>query len=349
MNGSEQHFETEGYELAEQVASDRWGELFRAEYVPHRRTVLFRAFAPGLSQPEPWELTVAEIRAWARIDHPSILQPLDWGKSESGAFLAMEMPLGEPLEALLRRERGVAHPDPGRIFERLLVAVEAARLYGVLHLGLSATNVWVCPDGSVMVSDFGLWYVASEFPRLAIDPSVFAAPEQLQHGRASAASDVYSLGLILVALEKGMAAAEALSGGAHDAVGFEDAAVQAMVSSCLALDPLSRPRSAGELIHGDACGSDVQAAFRDCPVCRLKKEIGHDFRLTRRTLSDRFRDLDQDLVDVTPSEAPWRKARQQEREAGSMLERGVGRLFPWIAIASLAVLTIAVWWLAFRQ
>lgn len=340
-------FEDEGYELEELVARDAWGELYRARYVSHGRTVLFRAFDARMAEPGPWELAAAEIQAWARLDHPSVVQPLDWANTSSGAFLAMEMPRGELLRDCLRREGPAALADPDAALAGVAGAVEAARAMGVLHLGLGDTCVWVCPDSSVMVSDFGLWYVASEFPESFEPRGAFSAPEQALPRRAGASADVYSIALLYLAAVRGRDAASAAAAGGEvpaDGEGF----MAGRLRQCLDGDPRSRPGSAGELLAGFAGGAGQTApAFRDCPVCRLKEEIAGDFRLKRPTVAARLRELDSDLFDVQacdgpvgPERAGWDPAARRQAVAA--------RLFPWVALA-LGVLALVVWWLAFRQ
>ena len=340
-------FEDEGYELGELVARDIWGELYRARYVSHGRTVLFRAFDARMAEAGPWELAAAEIQAWARLDHPAVVQPLDWANTPSGAFLAMEMPRGELLRECLRREGPAALADPAAALADVARAVEAARTMGVLHLGLGDTCVWVCPDSSVMVSDFGLWYVASEFPGSFETRGAFSAPEQALPRRAGASSDVYSIALLYLAATRGRAAAAAVAAGGDvpdDGEGF----MAGRLRQCLDDDPRSRPGGAGELLAGSTGGTGTPVpAFRDCPVCRLKEEIARDFRLKKPTVAGRLRDMDSDLFDVGACDGPVEPERAGWAP-GARRQALAARLFPWVALA-LGVLALVVWWLAFRQ
>ena len=263
-------FEESGYLLVEALEGDGWGGLFRARYVPHDREVLLRAFPRAITEePGAWRLMLAEIQAWARLDHPGVLQVLDWGKANGRCFAATRPPRGEFLGSLLSAGPGIEGADEA--FKCLLAAVEAARRWGVLHLGLGPTNICVSSDRSVEVSDFGFWYVSWEFGVVDSPGSAFPAPEQISVRRASAASDVYSLSAIYIALRYGLQATRAAVG--HSALPQDlDAAAAAR-----ALDPqpLARYRSAGEL----ASALEMQPAdlleddYRDCPLCRLRQEI----------------------------------------------------------------------------
>jgi serine/threonine protein kinase len=343
-------FKSEGYELEKHIAGDSWGELYRAAYVPHRRPVLFRRFAWGLSGSEPWQLAAAEIQAWARVDHPGILQPLDWGNPPAGPFVATTMPSGLPLAAALEQRDAAYVTEPASTFAALVEAVEAARLFGVLHLGLGLHNIWVTPEGNVQVGEFGFWYVYSEHRQLPAPERLFLAPEQRALGRVSAATDVYALGLIAIALHEGLEGLQVYGGGDRSACSGLDPSLGALAAQCLLEDPLTRPHSAGQLVEGHPGAQGRTAtAYRDCPICRLKEEIAHDIKLGRRTASGRLLDLDADTFRAAvPAIEPMDENVMEDSPGPSVPAPGIASLFPWIAIASLVFLTLAVWWLAFR-
>ncbi|MBU1670626.1 MAG: protein kinase [Actinobacteria bacterium] len=330
-------FKEEGYELAERLADDCWGELHRAVYLPHRREVLFRRFPSVLGEdPDAWSLAEAEIKAWARLDHPGILQALDWGLTGSGPFLASEMPAGLQLAQCL--DSGEA-PGYEELFGPLLEAVEHARRLGALHLGLSPRNVWVARgEGAcrVQVAEFGLWYVCRRFPDALPTDDAFLAPEQHGEGKASAASDVYSLGLLLASVVAGGSGPDR----AGDRSGIVDAHFEgppelaSVVACCLSEQPLARYATAGEL--AGALGLSTEPHEDDageCPICRLKDEIGvRPFE--GRSTSEAGRSEDSDPHHVTTFRASTSK--------------GLPGRYAWLMIAALALATLLVWWAAFR-
>jgi eukaryotic-like serine/threonine-protein kinase len=314
-------FKDTGYRLDEPIEADGWGRLFRATYLPHGREALLRAFPPGVKSDEgAWELLVAEIQAWARLDHPGILQALDWGAQGDNGYVATEMPAGRPLASLLNEDDGV---DGGSdIFASLLVSIEAARQWGVLHLGLGPSNIWVSDNLTVQVGEYGFWYVSREFPALAVETGPFKAPEQGTGGRASGASDVYSLGAIYVALRFGTGAARTAAGGSGLPEGLGD--LEPVIARCLDPQPLVRYRSAGEL--ADALGMSpsqwLYQEYRDCPLCRLKEEIQREAAAGAWSV-------------------PYASGRQPLQAADWVR-------YAWIAIAAMAFAAALVWWLALR-
>jgi len=307
-------FKNEGYVLEGRLAEDSWGELYRAHYIPHDREVLLRRFPPAVSgDSSAWDLVCAEVGAWARLRHPGILQVLDWDVSGSEAFLATEMPRGLSLGALL--EAG-GPDDPDAVFSNLLASVEAARQWGVLHLGLGLTNIWVGDDAAVKVGEFGLWYARRDFARPAAREEMFLAPEQSEGGRASSATDVYSLALLFITLRFGLEGVRAAKGGELPVM---PEGQKPVIARCLDPQTLLRYRSAGELAEVlNLSGADPQyTEYRDCPFCRLKEEL----------------------------ELEGRHGRDTGRHPRSP---GMQAAYAWLIIVGLAAAALLLWWLALR-
>ena len=124
------------------------------------------------------------------------------------------------------------------VVRTMLDAVEAACQFGVLHLGLSPSCVWVGPGGRVQVGGFGLWYANRDFPAWGRRDDPFLAPEQRAGERVSAATDVYALALLVVEVFAGAGAAGAVASGAllPDAL----AGVSPVLARCLDPRPLAR-------------------------------------------------------------------------------------------------------------
>jgi hypothetical protein len=137
-------FSSISYEVNELLATDGWGDLYRAVYVPHGTDVLFRRFPAALAADESaWKLMVAELRAWSRLEHSGIVPVMEWGLLEGEAFLATRLPAGVRLADSEPLDESAADVD----FSSLLAAMAEAAKWGVLHLGLCPGNIWI--DGGV--------------------------------------------------------------------------------------------------------------------------------------------------------------------------------------------------------
>ena len=147
----------------------------------------------------------------ARLSHPHIARLLDAGVMADGAqpYLVLEYIDGEPIDAYCQHH---ALPVAARLALMLdvLAAVTQAHNRLILHRDLKPTNILVTRTGEVKLLDFGIAKLLddagagaatalTEHAGNAFTPE-FAAPEQLQGGDVTTATDVYALGVLMYLL-----------------------------------------------------------------------------------------------------------------------------------------------------
>lgn len=146
-------------------------------------------------------------RRWlARLEHPHIARLLDGGEWQNRPYAVMEFVEGQVITEALR-EAPVARVVT--VFLDVCAAVSHAHRHFVVHRDIKPGNVLVTPDGQVKLLDFG---IAKSLARpgeptevtrvLRLSPD-YCAPEQLEGGPVTAATDVYALGALLYELLAG--------------------------------------------------------------------------------------------------------------------------------------------------
>jgi serine/threonine-protein kinase len=148
----------------------------------------------------------AEARYGAAVTHPGIASVLDYGEVTTAAgaaptaFLVMELVKGEPLSALLAREGRLGLDRSLKIVGQAALAVGAAHRAGLVHRDVKPANLLVGPDGTVKVTDFGvaqaLGQGRGDQRELLVGTAGYLSPEQATGRPATAASDVYALGVV---------------------------------------------------------------------------------------------------------------------------------------------------------
>jgi len=146
-----------------------------------------------------------EREALARIDHPGVVGVLDAGETPDGRqFLVLQYVDGVTLRSVTGNE-GMALDRVARIVRQIGQALTAAHERSVFHRDLKPANIMLQDLGGgeelVKIIDFGIATVrdpqasaSAELTQVA-GSVLYMAPEQLL-GKPTAASDIYSLGVI---------------------------------------------------------------------------------------------------------------------------------------------------------
>jgi len=143
-----------------------------------------------------------EFRALEGIKHPNLLQLHELFAEHGRWFFTMDLIEGEHFDDWVRPGGTL---DPNRLrsaLSQLFSAVNAIHAAGKIHRDLKPSNVLLTARGRVAVLDFGLVadVLQAETSRRARVPSgtpAYMAPELLNGGAGSAASDLYAIGVML--------------------------------------------------------------------------------------------------------------------------------------------------------
>jgi serine/threonine-protein kinase len=145
-----------------------------------------------------------EAKAAARLTHPHITNVFDYGESDEDdvtvPYVVMELVDGESVAARLRREGRLPWRDAAVICAEVASALAVAHARGVVHRDVTPSNVMLTSTGAKVV-DFGISAVVGERDAspdgAVLGTPAYLAPERLEGGEVSAATDVYALGLLL--------------------------------------------------------------------------------------------------------------------------------------------------------
>ncbi len=251
------------------------GEVYRADDLELGQSVALK-FLPQRVTGDPIALDRfrGEVRNARQIAHPNVCRMYDIGEVEGQVFLSMEYIDGEDLSHVLSRMGRPTKEKALEIARQLCLGLGAAHENGVLHRDLKPANIMIDGRGRVRITDFGLAGLADEFDgrRERAGTPAYMAPEQLEAGKVSVRSDIFSLGLVLYELFTGRRAFDTNNAAElkrlHSTGSFTtpssvthemDPAVEGIIERCLERDPQQRPQSV-YVVLGALPGSDPLAA-----------------------------------------------------------------------------------------
>lgn len=207
------------YRIVRYLGQGAAGEVYGAEDLHLRSRVALKVLRPGASRdPQSIERFKREILLARRVSHPNVCRIFDLGVHEvtgggeggysSLLFLTMEWLEGETLARRIQ-EAGAFDEGPAvAIVRQLCRGLAAAHDAGVVHRDLKSSNILLVPgpEGErTVITDFGLArssHQSSDGQTLTeagglLGTPAYMAPEQVAGLAATAASDLYALGVVL--------------------------------------------------------------------------------------------------------------------------------------------------------
>ena len=147
-----------------------------------------------------------EARAMAQLSHPNLVNVYDFSAAGDEVFLIMELITGGTLRELLA-ERGPMPPHAAAAVMRgMLTGLSVVHDKGMVHRDIKPDNVLIDASSLVKLSDFGLVRAAADATQSTdqiVGTVAYLSPEQVDGSPLTAASDVYSAGIVLFELLTG--------------------------------------------------------------------------------------------------------------------------------------------------
>ncbi len=277
------------FQITRFIGHGGMGEVYEAHDLEFGSHVALKTLRPKIAR-DGWALKRfrQEFQLARRVTHPNVCRIFDMERHrmEEGTagpgfdvlFIAMELLKGEGLSERLRREGRMSVDEALPLIQQMGGALQAAHDAGVIHRDFKPGNVMLVPVKSqdnvvrAVVTDFGL---ARAVVSAAANGASFAqtlskteqllgtlaymAPEQLEGGEVTPATDVYALGLVAYEMLAGRPPfpEDAPLGGAFLRVKGPppsprvyvpklDRGCEAAILRCLEIDPAHRFPSAQE-------------------------------------------------------------------------------------------------------
>ncbi len=204
------------YTLVEAIGAGGMGSVWRARRSDGRYEgdVAVKLLNLALVARGGAERFAREGQVLARLAHPNIAHLIDAGVGDGvQPFIVLEHVQGEPIDRHCET-RQLDTAARVRLLLEVMAAVEHAHGRLVLHRDLKPGNILVTADGRIKLLDFGIAKLLDEADGAAQPTALtqlagraftpeFAAPEQVQGGEVTTATDVYALGVLMYVLLSG--------------------------------------------------------------------------------------------------------------------------------------------------
>ena len=189
------------YEIVSELGRGGMAVVYKAYQRSLERHVALKLLADFLAHDASFvERFLREAKIAARLNHPNIVTIFEVSETPP-YYIAMEYIEGGSIAKLIREEGTISPARTAAILRQVASALDEAHKNGVVHRDLKPSNVILDATGRPILTDFGI-AKARESTKLTQTGMVmgtpeYMAPEEIQGQPASAASDIYSLGVIV--------------------------------------------------------------------------------------------------------------------------------------------------------
>ena len=150
------------YRLTDHIAGGGMGDVWRCHDEVLGRTVAVKVLLPALvAEPGFTERFRDEARTMATINHPGVVNVYDYGSDQGVTYLVMEYVEGDALSKTLTRVGRLTPARTMSLMAQAADALQAAHDKGIVHRDVKPANLLVRPNGTLVLTDFGIARSAS--------------------------------------------------------------------------------------------------------------------------------------------------------------------------------------------
>ncbi len=142
-----------------------------------------------------------EAQSAAGLAHPNIVNVYDVGRDGDTWYIVQELIDGTDLATLIRQRGQFTVADATEVMAQVAEALDYAHSHGIIHRDIKPHNILIDSRGTAKVVDFGIAKGVNDIKMTdagtALGTAGYISPEQATGAPLTAASDLYSAGVVL--------------------------------------------------------------------------------------------------------------------------------------------------------
>ncbi|MGH2626963.1 MAG: serine/threonine-protein kinase, partial [Anaerolineales bacterium] len=176
--------------------------VFAARSQEDGRPIALKVLRPRYAGDQEFERRFRnEAKVASELRHPNIVRILDIGKTEQVTYFAMDF-YPDSLAQRLERDGPLSNEALEQVAKDVTAGLAFAHAAGVIHRDIKLDNIMFTPEGTAVITDFGIAravssYVSATGVNMTIGTPHYVSPEQAQGRTLDGRSDLYALGVTL--------------------------------------------------------------------------------------------------------------------------------------------------------
>jgi Tol biopolymer transport system component len=185
------------------IARGAHGEVFRAWDPRLEREVALKLLRSAAGDEDEAGFAITEGRLLARVSHPNVVAVYGADRIQGQAGIWMELVDGGTVRELVSQDGPLTAQKAIEIGTAVCSGLSAIHAAGLIHRDVKAQNVVRSRDGRTILMDLSVGQDVADGGEGIEGTPVYLAPELLNGGRATVASDIYATGVLLFFLVTG--------------------------------------------------------------------------------------------------------------------------------------------------
>jgi serine/threonine protein kinase/pSer/pThr/pTyr-binding forkhead associated (FHA) protein len=200
----------DNFEIQDVIGQGGMGIVYRAYHPALQLNAAVKIMRPELaSQAGFYERFLQEARTVARLEHPNIVDVINFGRFEDSYYLMMDFIQGPSLRKLIQENKGgLPIWDAVQIGWQIADVLVYSHAAGVLHRDLKPDNILITHSVRtnrpyrVIVTDFGLVKLGQGSlletqEGISLGTPAYMSPEQCRGEEVDGRTDIYAMGVML--------------------------------------------------------------------------------------------------------------------------------------------------------
>lgn len=196
------------YQLGDLLGRGASGSVYRALNFLTGETVAIKSVSLLTLAPSSLPDIMSEIDLLKNLNHPNIVKYKGFARDKDNLFIVLEYCENGSLQTILKKFGKFPESLVAVYISQVLEGLIYLHEQGVVHRDIKGANILTNKDGSVKLADFG---VSSRTAGPALEGNdnevvgspYWMAPEVIEQSGASTASDIWSVGCVVVELLEG--------------------------------------------------------------------------------------------------------------------------------------------------